>query len=128
MSTTVPNLQPVIEAFKKFGEAALRAARIINKAFMRLGRYVVDTLAKMNRAYVERVNNEVRVSGLEARFYVRGALACNTIDEVVVLVKMLMQEPERENMWLRLLTRENRGRLAASAIRGHVEHNKAVAA
>jgi hypothetical protein len=99
------------EAFKKMGTATERAARSL--------RSLVGLLRGA-------ANDEVRVAGLEARYYVRGGLSCPLgLTGIDRLVRDLVTCPEAaepgEEVLLRLLTRENRVLLAVAAIRGYVE-------
>lgn len=73
----------------------------------------------------EAANSEVRVSGLEARYYARGALECVTDDDIDCLVKDLLREPEAtapDDGLMGLLTVGSRARLAAAALAGHAAH------
>jgi hypothetical protein len=108
--------QRVQNAFKQVGEAWDRAAKQAARALKQMSR-MIHCIA----------NDEVHVSGLEARYYVRGGLLCEDIDS---LVQTLLRNPgaaatdEDDRLLLGCLTNENRVRLAVAAIAGHVVHNE----
>jgi len=72
----------------------------------------------------EAANDEARVSGLEARFWVRGSLGHLVGEDVGALARDLLRDPGCVDPGgsLHLLTVGNRARIAAAALRGHVEH------
>jgi hypothetical protein len=119
-------LANISSAVRQVRTAARAMAQAANAALKQISLYFKHFREMMVRA----VNDEVYVSGLEARFFTRGALTCNTIEEVVGLTKAVMTEPwtlgqtPDERAFWRLLTRESRGRLAAAAISGHVKFHR----
>jgi len=105
----------VVEGFRAMGEAAAKAMQKFAKM---AGRF--------SQALREAANDEVRVSGQEGRYYVRGASCTTYTDEDIDdLVNGLLDDPvsisgEPFDVFL---TPESRSRLAASALRGWVEHH-----
>lgn len=101
---------------------ALRAAvAAVGESFSLTSKAIVAFARLMHDA----ANDEVRVSGLEARYYVRGGLHCPDVD---ALVLDLLRDPARqaledEDFLMTLLSQTNRARLAAAALRGWVEHH-----
>jgi hypothetical protein len=70
-------------------------------------------------------NDDLHVSGLEARYYVRGAMACRTQEDIDALVYDIMTSPgttaeDEDRMLVNLLVPGSRSRVAAAAIRGYV--------
>jgi hypothetical protein len=101
------------EAFRGMAKAAGNAARQFGK-----------TIKQMSVLLHHAANDDLRVAGLEARYYVRGGLLCPDID---ALVLALMRDPasvapDDEGLLMDLLSRENRALLAAKAIEGYVTH------
>ena len=108
-----------------------RAFQNLKDAFRDIGRALVESARQMSRtmrAFTriirEAANDEVHVCGLEARYLVRGGLGCYTYEDLHALVRGLLYEPwehapEDERVLMHLLTRHNRARLAAAAIRGY---------
>lgn len=91
-----------------------------------IGEALTTSMRSFNRLIRYAVNDEVRVSGLEARYYVRGAMGCQSPQELDALVLALLSDPRRtapadEAFMMTLLTNESRARLAVSAIRGWAE-------
>jgi hypothetical protein len=101
--------------------------RSMQKGFKRMGE-TMQTMTKAMRSFGsalrDAANDEIRVAGLEARYYVRGAF-----EDIDPLVRNLLRHPARtapmsEAFALSMLTKKNRARLAAAAIRGHVSHTE----
>lgn len=90
-------------------------------------RGLTTTLSSIAQAFTTAANDEVRVSGLEGRYYVTGGLACRNEADLYELIHALMYEPaavapREDRLLMTFLTRKSRARLAASAIRGYVYH------
>jgi hypothetical protein len=86
----------------------------MRESFERAGRAFERVSAALLRA------KEVRVSGLEARYYVRGAFC--SLAELDALVQRLMRRRETAVEWGFFPCSEgDRARLAAAAMRGWVE-------
>lgn len=100
-------------AFRQMAETARAAARVINKAMTDLSRH----LHRMQQRIIDAANDEVLVSGLEARYQVRAGLdpAYRTPGDLDGLVQAIMRGEAEDT---RLLTAENRARVAAAALRG----------
>lgn len=112
-----------MKAFTEADLAALRRGfRAMHKAVQDATWVMLKAFRPITAALRNAANHEVHVSGLEARYYVRGGLLCPDID---ALVRTLLREPwaaapPDEQYFMRLLSPENRARLAAAAIRGSV--------
>lgn len=105
MSATI-DFSGLTRGFQQIGQAMERAAA---------------TLARMLSGIQERANAEVRVSGLEAKYRVRGAflvthLPCSIED----LVQEVMGGRASDTVFL---TQANRARVATAAMLGYVEHH-----
>jgi hypothetical protein len=119
-------VNPMVEPFG----AALNT-EAVNDAFRRMRgqmRGLTLSFRRAHEAFVSGVNDERHVSGLEARYYVRGALAQVDVDD---LVSALLRDPgsvaadDDESMLLPYLTPASRARLAAAAARGYAEAGRA---
>jgi len=110
------DLDAIREAARQIGTLVRpmnEAMRNFNHTFRALGKVLAAS-----------ANDEVRVSGLEARYLVRGGFMYNE-DDLGLLVRWLMQspevvEPEDDDLLSIMLTPASRARLAVAAIRGFV--------
>lgn len=82
---------------------------------------IIAAVERLLPVLTERANDEAHVSGLEARYYVRGALDPALTDQVS-LGALLCYVLEGEADGCGFLTPASRARLAASLTRGWVEH------
>lgn len=103
----------VERAFQHMAEVAREAARVVNRGLRSMAR----TMARVSAAIREAANDEVTVSGLEARYLVRAGLdpAYRSPEDLDALVQAIMRGEAEDT---RLLYRENRARVAAAALRG----------
>jgi hypothetical protein len=102
-------------AFQHAAEIAREAARVVNRGLRAWARQ----MSRLGAAIREAANDEVTVSGLEARYFVRAGLdpAYRSPEDLDALVQAIMRGEAEDT---RLLYRENRARIAAAALRGHV--------
>jgi hypothetical protein len=103
----------IVEGWRLAFEGMAKAA---NKAFAAI-RGAMQNVMRVSR---EIANDEVRVSGLEARYFIRGGHA----QDIDALVQDLLTDPARQGdmdevFLMDLLTPASRARLAAAAIQGY---------
>lgn len=102
-------------AFQDLAETMTRAGQSINSSML-----------SMTRLARESANDEVRVSGLEALFYVRAGMGLPDIDALDHLVREILRAPTTgvgdSRVTLRYLTPGNRLRLVQVALRGWAVH------
>lgn len=106
-----------------------RVAEQVNEAMRQLSKVAVEALQKIEglmAKFREAANQPVAVAGLEARFYVRGALDPTYRSEDArdrLVVAIMAGQTLRDDDWsLLFLTRENRARVAASVLTGWQTH------
>ena len=109
---------------KALTEGMRRAAQQTSHALKEFTR----TMNTIHNRVVEAANAEDVVFNRCIQFKVRGGLGCRTESEILFLVGLLMSNPgwmgdtPNERMAMRMLTRQNRARLAAAALEGYVRH------
>lgn len=128
---SMPSFPPVptrvtVPPIQRIDPLRLAAAfRPITQAMAHLqdqARQLVERMMAHQRRVRERLNDPVRVAGLEARFRVRAALDPAYADPEAIrwLVTRIMSDEVPE---LALLSRENRALVAAAALGSWVEHH-----
>jgi hypothetical protein len=103
----------------------MRALAAMAKSTARSLDNMAQAVRRMGTAFARA--HEVQVCGLEARVYVRVAMAISTEEDLHSLIRLLLRKPSAalglgDSLFL---TRADRARLAASACRAWAEHHSA---